>query len=122
MTYDSFTTLIGSCDTLFKVLLIFIGIDYITGILKAIYNKKLNSGIGAKGIIKKIGYILIVIVAGLLDTLLNSPNYIRNIICYMFITNEGISIIENWANMGINIPNFLREKLDSMSNNNDIKK
>lgn len=122
MTYNSFTTLIDSCDTLFKVLLIFIGIDYINGILKAIYNKKLNSGIGAKGIIKKIGYILIVIVAGLLDSLLNSPNYIRNIICYMFIANEGISIIENWANMGINIPSFLKEKLDSLSNKNDIKK
>ena len=68
----NYFNLFGCCDKLFIILIIFIVIDYITGILKAIYNKELNSRIGAKGIIKKVGYIFIVIISSLLDNLLCS--------------------------------------------------
>ena len=57
------TSILGGCDILFKMLLLFIGIDYITGVLGAIYKGKLSSNVSAKGIIKKIGYILLVVVA-----------------------------------------------------------
>ena len=97
---------------------LFIIIDYITGILRAIYTKKLSSKIGAKGIIKKVGYIFIVILAALLDKLLNSTGNIRNIVIYMFIANEGISILENWTNMGIKIPKILKDKFNDI--NKDI--
>ena len=60
MNNFSIDFIIGGCDILFKTLLVFIIIDYITGILRAIYTKKLSSKIGAKGIIKKVGYIFIV--------------------------------------------------------------
>lgn len=115
----SIDLIIGGYDILFKTLLTFLIIDYVTGVLRAIYTKKLNSRIGAKGIIKKMGYILIVVVASLLDQLLNTTNNIRNIIIYMFIANEGISILENWASMGIKIPKILKDKFNNINKENE---
>ena len=112
-------SLIGGCDTLFKTFLIFIIIDYISGLLQAIYNKKLNSKIGAKGITKKLGYILLVILASSIDILYGNNMNIRNTIIYMFIANEGLSIIENLSNIGIIIPDILKEKLDMKGDNNE---
>ena len=107
-------SLFGGYDILFKTFLIVIIIDYISGILQAIYKKKLNSQIGAKGIVKKVGYILIVIIAAAFDTLNGNAMAIRNVIIYMFIANEGISILENLSQIGILIPNILKNKLESM--------
>lgn len=121
MNNFSIDFIIGGCDILFKTLLVFIIIDYITGILRAIYTKKLSSKIGAKGIIKKVGYIFIVILAALLDKLLNSTGNIRNIVIYMFITNEGISILENWTSMGIKIPKILKDKFNDINKDIDDK-
>ena len=121
MNNFSIDFIIGGCDILFKTLLVFIIIDYITGLLRAIYTKKLSSKIGAKGIIKKVGYIFIVILAALLDKLLNSTGNIRNIVIYMFIANEGISILENWASMGIKIPKILKDKFNGINKDIDDK-
>ena len=121
MNNFSIDFIIGGCDILFKTLLVFIIIDYITGLLRAIYTKKLSSKIGAKGIIKKVGYIFIVILAALLDKLLNSTGNIRNIVIYMFIANEGISILENWTNMGIKIPKILKDKFNDINKDIDDK-
>ena len=114
------TSILGGCDILFKMLLLFIGIDYITGVLGAIYKGKLSSNVSAKGIIKKSGYILLVVVAGALDVLISSDGYIRHGITLMFIANEGISILENWARMGIKIPEFIKERFGDLKNNEDI--
>ncbi len=102
------TYLLGGLDSLLKILLIFMIIDYITGICKAIYIKELNSNIGIKGIIKKIGYILIIILVSLLDKIiLKSSGAIRTIVLYFFISNEAISILENWALMNLPLPKKL---------------
>jgi len=108
------TSILNGYDTLFKVLLIFIFLDYLTGVLRAIYNEKLNSKIGAKGIIKKIGYVILVIVTTMLDNLVSADGYIRNMIIYMFIANEGISILENWSEMGIPLPKIIKDKFTNM--------
>ena len=121
MNNFSIDFIIGGCDILFKTLLVFIIIDYITGLLRAIYTKELSSKIGAKGIIKKVGYIFIVILAALLDKLLNSTGNIRNIVIYMFIANEGISILENWTSMGIKIPKILKDKFNNINKDIDDK-
>ena len=122
MNNFSIDFIIGGCDILFKTLLVFIIIDYITGLLRAIYTKELSSKIGAKGIIKKVGYIFIVILAALLDKLLNSTGNIRNIVIYMFIANEGISILENWTSMGIKIPKILKDKFNDINKDIDDNK
>lgn len=101
-----FIFLVGGFDNLFITLLIFIALDYITGVIKAIYRKKLNSKLGLKGILKKIGYIFIVIIATLFDHLIGDNTMaVRTLVIYFFISNEAISILENWAHMGLPLPN-----------------
>ena len=111
--------LFGKMDIIFQTFLIFIIIDYITGILKAIYNHKLNSSIGAKGIIRKIGYLIIIIVAELIDTLHGSNFNIRDILLYMFISNEVISILENIDCIGIKIPLQIKNMLLNRGDKNE---
>ncbi len=114
-----FLSILTGYDTLFKALLIFIVLDYLSGIMRAIYTKKLSSKIGAKGIIKKIGYIVLIVVVEILDILLKDNGYLRNIIIYMFIANEGISILENWSAMGIKVPDIIKDKFSNLKGGDD---
>ena len=109
-----FLSILNGYDTLFKALLVFIVLDYLSGVMRAIYTKKLSSKVGAKGIIKKIGYIVLIVVVEILDILLKDNGYLRNIIIYMFIANEGISILENWSAMGIKVPDIIKDKFSNM--------
>lgn len=109
-----FTYLLGGIDNTIKIFFILLIIDYITGILKAIYNKKLNSTIGVKGIVKKVVYICIVALATQIDLILGSTGAIRTIILYFFIANEGLSIIENAGKMGIKLPKKLTDVLEQL--------
>ena len=114
-----FLSILTGYDTLFKALLIFIVLDYLSGVMRAIYTKKLSSKIGAKGIIKKIGYIVLIVVVEILDILLKDNGYLRNIIIYMFIANEGISILENWSAMGIKVPDIIKDKFSNLKGGED---
>ena len=107
-----FLSILNGYDTLFKALLIFIVLDYLSGVMRAFYTGKLSSKVGAKGIIKKVGYIILVVVVEILDILLKDNGYLRNIVIYMFIANEGLSILENWSKMGIQMPKFIKDKFD----------
>ena len=103
-----FAYLFGGFDTLITTLIIFIVLDYITGVCKGIYRKELNSKKGLKGIIKKIGYLFIIILALLFDKITNNTDgTIRTITIYFFISNEAISILENWALMDLPLPKKL---------------
>ena len=109
--------LIGGLDNLIITLLIFMLLDYSTGILKAIYKKELNSKIILKGIIKKIGYIFVIITATLFDYIINKDEMpIRNLTLYFFIANEAISILENWAILGLPLPKKLSEVFEQIKN------
>lgn len=108
--------LFGGWDVALQCLLIVILIDYITGVCRAIYNKKLNSKIGAKGIIKKVGYLLIVVLAVLIDRITGETGAIRTLVIYFFVANEGISIIENWGSMGLPLPQKLKDVLEQLRN------
>lgn len=114
-----FLSILTGYDTLFKALLTFIVLDYLSGVMRAIYTKKLSSKIGAKGIIKKIGYIVLIVVVEILDILLKNNGYLRNIIIYMFIANEGISILENWSAMGIKVPDIIKDKFSNLKGGDD---
>lgn len=114
-----FSYLLGGLDSLITTLLIVIMIDYTTGILKAIYQRDLNSKVGLKGIIKKCGYIFIVILATLADRLLgDGESAIRTIVIYSFIANESLSILENWGSMGLPLPKKLVEVFSSLKDSN----
>ncbi|MGK0467168.1 MAG: toxin secretion/phage lysis holin [Clostridium sp.] len=106
------TWLFGVWDTAIIVLIAFMVLDYITGLIKAYVNKEISSDIGLKGIARKSLILIVIIVAVLLDRLLNAGTWLfRTLICYFYIANEGISLLENCAQLGLPIPDRLRDAL-----------
>lgn len=101
---------LGGWDGLAITLVSFIVLDWITGLLKAIYNKNLSSYTGFKGIIKKVVILIVVGVAVLLEKNMGIPA-IREIVMMFFIANEGISLLENVSQMGIPFPEKLKDIL-----------
>lgn len=108
------TYLLGGFDKLLLCLIIAMGLDYLTGILKAIKLKKLNSEIGRKGIVKKIYYLCIVGLAVVIDNVSGQTGIVRNFMCYYIIANEGLSIIENGAQFGFKVPEIIKDKLEQL--------
>lgn len=106
--------ILGGIDNLLITFFGMMIIDYITGILSAIYSKKLNSKIGVKGIIKKFAYLCIIASTVLLDKMLNSDNTIRTVIIYFFVANEGLSIVENLGKMKIQLPKKLIDVFEQL--------
>ena len=109
---------LGGLDIALKTLLIFILLDYITGLCKAIVNKKVNSFIGVKGIIKKIGYIIVVALSVQLDNITGSTGALRTLVIYFFVANEGISVLENWGSIGLPLPKKIMETLEQLKKEN----
>ena len=112
------SNIFGGLDALFSALLICIVVDYVTGIMAAIYEKKLNSEIGFRGILKKIAILCIVVLAHELEVVVGVGG-IRDLAVGFYIANEGISILENCAKMNVpvarnlsNILEQLKDKLD----------
>lgn len=90
------------------------GLDYLTGLIKAYYKSELNSKIGIKGILKKLGMLGMVALSVVVEKLTGEHGMIRNLIIYYLVANEGLSIIENLAVTNIGIPDFLKEKLEQL--------
>ncbi|MBQ7574631.1 MAG: phage holin family protein [Clostridia bacterium] len=100
----------GGFDILIKALLIMTVLDYILGVIKAIYNKELSSEIGFKGLIKKFVMFLVVVLSVVLQKIVGDAIIIRDITIMFFIANEGISILENAA-VFIPLPDVLKNTL-----------
>ena len=110
---------LGGFDLALKSLLIVMLIDYITGVSSAIYNKKLSSKIGFKGIIKKFCYLLVVGLSVAIDNLTGQNGIIRSLVIYCFIANDGISIIENMGELDIKLPQKLIDTLEQLKKKGD---
>ena len=106
--------LLGGLDVALQSLLIVIVIDYLTGIASAIYNKELSSKVGFKGIIKKFCYLLVVALSVVIDNLLGQSGLIRTLVIYFFVANDGLSIVENMAEMNIKLPKKLIDALEQI--------
>lgn len=111
--------LLGGWDIALKCLVIVMIIDYITGVMSAIFNKKVDSRIGLKGILKKFGYLCIVALSVILDTITGETGVIRTLVIYFFVANDGISIIENIAKMGVPMPKKLIDVLEQLKKKGD---
>ncbi len=107
----------GGCDLLLSVLLACIVIDYISGIIAAFFEKKLNSTVGFRGIAKKFLILCIVVVAHLAGQA-TGINEIRSLVIGFYIANEGISILENAGKMGVPLPKKLVEILEQLKEEN----
>jgi len=103
---------LGGADGFLYALIAFVALDYITGIVCAIIDKKLSSDIGFRGIFKKMLIFLIVGAANILDTeVLGSGSALRTAVIFFYLSNEGVSILENAAHAGLPIPQKLKEIL-----------
>lgn len=107
------TQIFGGFDLVFKTLLVCMLFDYLTGILCAIYLKKLNSQTGFKGIIKKATILIVVALASVIGNY-SGLYEIRNLVIGFYIANEGISILENASKTDIPIMGKLREILNQI--------
>ena len=116
------TTLLGGWDRALEILLIFIALDYLTGIGAAMKTKTLKSSIGFEGLIKKATIFLVVILAAQLDRITgNAAGVFRTATAFFFISNEGLSILENVGEMGVKLPAFIAGALTKLRDENDVK-
>ena len=103
--------LIGGFDYLFQVLVIFIIIDYCSGVTAAWILGRINSSRGLQGIAKKIFIVALVVVADKIDLMLGGSDFWRNAVLWALIINEAFSILENGGRMGIKIPKMFYNAL-----------
>lgn len=109
------TYMFGTWDTCLLVLVYFMALDYCTGLIGAFIQKKVSSNIGFKGILKKTTIFIVLIVAVLLDRLLNDSTWVfRTLVCYFYIANEGISLLENAVKIGVPIPQKIIDVLEQI--------
>lgn len=115
--------LCGGWDGFMIALVAFVSLDYITGVIAAIYEKKLSSEIGYKGILKKILIFIVVTMANIIDThLIQNGSVIRTAIIFFYVYNEGISILENVSRTGLPVSVKLKEILEQINSKNPENK
>lgn len=106
---------LGGCDGLLFALLAFVVIDYLTGIMCAVIDKKLSSAVGFRGLFKKVLIFCLVGIGHILDTyVIGTGSVLRTAIIFFYMSNEGISMMENAAYLGLPIPNKLKAVLEQI--------
>lgn len=106
---------LGGCDGLLFALVAFVVIDYITGIMCAVVDKKLSSAVGFKGIFKKVLIFALVGVGHILDTrVIGAGSALRTAVIFFYLSNEGISLLENAGHLGLPIPKKLKSILEQL--------
>ena len=111
---------LGGCDGLVYALIAFVVIDYITGVMCAVVHKQLSSEVGFRGIFKKVLIFMLVGVGNIVDKqLIGSGSVIRTAVVFFYLSNEGISIIENAGILGLPIPQKLKDVLAQLKGKGD---
>lgn len=106
---------LGGCDGLILALLAFVVIDYITGVMCAIADKKLSSAVGFKGICRKVLIFLLVGIANILDVqIIGTGSILRTAVIFFYISNEGVSLLENAGHLGLPIPVKIKVVLEQL--------
>ena len=106
---------LGGCDGLLYALIAFVVIDYITGVMCAVADKKLSSTVGFKGICRKVLIFLLVGIANILDVqVIGSSSVLRTAVIFFYISNEGVSLVENAAHLGLPVPDKLKDVLEQL--------
>ena len=113
--------LIGPYDNFLLTLILFISADYITGVVAAIVTKRVSSHTGTVGLLKKFGILCVVSLTTIMETNILESTTLRSAVILYYISNEGISILENLCRIGVPIPQKLRSVLISLSDNKNNK-
>ena len=106
---------LGGCDGLLYALIAFVVIDYITGVMCAIVNRELSSAVGFKGIFRKVLIFLLVGIANILDVqVIGTGSVLRTAVIFFYISNEGVSLLENAAHLGLPVPEKIKTVLEQL--------
>ena len=106
---------LGGCDGLLIALVVFVVVDYLTGVMCAIADHKLSSAVGFKGICRKVLIFLLVGIANILDVqVIGSGSVLRTAVIFFYISNEGVSLVENAAHLGLPVPDKLKDVLEQL--------
>ena len=111
---------LGGCDGLVVALVVFAVADYLTGVMCAISEKKLSSEVGFRGICRKVLIFILVGIANILDVqVIGTGSVLRTAIIFFYISNEGISLLENAGRLGLPIPEKLKVVLEQLHNESE---
>ena len=106
---------LGGCDGLLYALLAFVVIDYLTGIMCAINDHTLSSEVGFRGICRKVLIFLLVGIANILDVnIIGSGSVLRTAVIFFYISNEGVSLMENAAHLGLPVPEKIKAVFEQL--------
>lgn len=106
---------LGGCDGLILALLLFVIVDYITGVMCAIADRKLSSEVGFKGICRKVLIFLLVGIANILDVnVIGTGSVLRTAVIFFYISNEGVSLLENAAHLSLPVPDKMKAVLEQL--------
>ena len=106
---------LGDCDGLLYALIAFVVIDYITGVMCAISDHTLSSAVGFKGICRKVLIFLLVGIANVLDVqVIQTGSVLRTAVIFFYISNEGVSLLENAAHLGLPVPDKIKVVLEQL--------
>lgn len=106
---------LGGCDGLLYALIAFVVIDYITGVMCAIADKNLSSEVGFKGICRKVLIFLLVGIGNIIDVaVLGAPGVLRTAVIFFYLSNEGVSLLENAAHLGLPVPEAIKTVLEQL--------
>ena len=106
---------LGGCDGLLYALIAFVVIDYITGVMCAINDKALSSEVGFKGICRKVLIFLLVGIANILDlNVIGTGSVLRTAVIFFYISNEGVSLLENASHLGLPVPQKIKAVLEQL--------
>lgn len=113
---------LGGVDGPLYALIAFVVVDYVTGVMCAVSDKTLSSSVGFRGICRKILVFTLVGIANVLDTqVIGNGSVLRTAVIFFYISNEGISLLENAAHLGLPIPEKLKEVLQHLHDRENAK-
>ena len=108
---------LGGWDGFLYALLTFVVIDYVTGLMCAVLDKKLSSEVGFRGIFKKVLIFSLVAIGNIVDqSVIGDGSVIRTAVIFFYLSNEGVSILENAAHIGLPVPQKLKDILEQLHN------
>ncbi|MHB1453371.1 MAG: phage holin family protein [Saccharofermentanales bacterium] len=111
---------LGGWDGFLYALLAFVIIDYVTGLMCAVLDKKLSSEVGFRGIFKKVLIFSLVAIGNIVDqSVIGDGSVIRTAVIFFYLSNEGVSILENAAHIGLPVPQKLKDILEQLHNRSD---
>lgn len=111
---------LGGCDGLILALILFVVMDYLTGVMCAIVDKKLSSEVGFKGICRKVIIFMLVGIANVIDVeVIKTGSVLRTAVIFFYLSNEGISLLENAGHLGLPIPEKLKLVLEQLHDKDD---